>query len=63
VRFARDVAGIVMDVNGVETINFTARGAADTITVGDLKGTNATQVNIDLSAVPGTGTATARSIT
>ena len=55
VRFARDIAGIVMDVNGVETINFTALGSADNITVGDLQGTNATKVNIDLSAVPGTG--------
>src|SRR4029079_16844543 len=56
VRFARDVANIVMDVNGVENINFTALGGADNITVGDLKGTNATHVNIDLSAVPGTAT-------
>src|SRR6185369_9071878 len=56
VRFARDVASIVMDVNGVETINFTVRGGADTITVGDLKGTNATQVNLDLSGTPGSGT-------
>src|SRR4029079_12500465 len=56
VRFARDVANIVMDVNGVETINFTARGGLDTITVGDLKGTSVTQVNLDLSGTPGSGT-------
>ena len=49
VRFTRDVAAITMDVNGVETINFTALGGSDNITVGDLKGTNTTQVNLDLS--------------
>ncbi len=48
VRFTRDVANIVMDVNGVENINFNALGGADTITVGDLTGTDVKQVNIDL---------------
>src|SRR6202012_5787683 len=33
VRFSRDVASIVMDVNGVENIDFNALGGADTITV------------------------------
>src|SRR6185436_1505393 len=56
VRFTRDVAAITMDVNGVETINFTALGGSDNITVGDLKGTNTTQVNLDLSGIPGSGT-------
>ena len=55
-RFTRDVANITMDVNGVEHINFTALGGADTITVGDLTGTGVTQVNLDLSATPGSGT-------
>ena len=50
VRFTRDVAAITMDVNDVEQINFTALGGADTITVGDLKGTDVTQVNLDLSS-------------
>jgi Ca2+-binding RTX toxin-like protein len=55
VRFTRDVASIVMDVNGVENIDFTARGGADQITVNDLTGTNVSQVNLDLSSTPGSG--------
>jgi Ca2+-binding RTX toxin-like protein len=55
VRFTRDVANIVMDVNGVENIDFNAFGGADTITVGDLTGTNVSQVKLDLSATPGSG--------
>ena len=35
-RFTRDVANITMDLNGVEHIQFTARGGADTITVNNL---------------------------
>ena len=55
VRFTRDVANITMDLNGVEGINFNARGGADTITVNDLTGTDLTQLNFDLSGVPGSG--------
>ncbi len=56
VRFTRDVASITMDLNGVETIDFNALGGADTITVGDLTGTNVKQVNLDLASPPGSGT-------
>src|SRR5262249_51089840 len=45
----------VMDVNGVENVNFTAKGGADTITVNNLAGTGVAQVNLDLAGVPGTG--------
>src|SRR5262249_53640319 len=55
VRFVRDIGNITMDLNGIENINVTARGGADTITVGDLTGTDAKQVNIDLSGTPGSG--------
>ena len=55
-RFTRDVANIAMDINSVEHVNFTALGGADTITVGDLSKTGITQVNLDLSATPGSGT-------
>jgi Ca2+-binding RTX toxin-like protein len=54
-RFTRDVANIVMDVNGVEDVNFTAKGGADTITINNLAGTGVTQVNLDLAGVPGSG--------
>jgi Ca2+-binding RTX toxin-like protein len=56
IRFTRDVANITMDLNGIEAVDFNARGGADTITVNDLRGTDVTQVNLDLAAVPGSGT-------
>jgi Ca2+-binding RTX toxin-like protein len=55
VRFTRDVANILMDLNGIEHIQFTARGGADTITVNNLAGTDVNQVAIDLAATPGSG--------
>src|SRR5499433_1690583 len=55
VRFTRDVANITMDLGTIEDIQFTARGGADNVTVGDLTGTGVTQVAIDLSGTPGSG--------
>ena len=55
-RFTRDVASIVMDTAGVETVNFNALGGADQITVGNLAGTDVTAVNLDLSNPAGSGT-------
>ncbi|TQF36867.1 calcium-binding protein [Bradyrhizobium sp. UNPF46] len=52
-ELTRDVANITMDTHGVETIAFNARGGADKITVGDMTGTDVTQVKIDLGANPG----------
>src|SRR6266436_8477618 len=54
-RLTRDVANITMDLDGIENIQVAALGNADTITVNDLTGTDAKQVNIDLSATPGSG--------
>jgi Ca2+-binding RTX toxin-like protein len=56
VRFTRDIGTITMDLDDVETIDFTARGGADKITVNDLTGTDVTQVNLDLAGTPGSGT-------
>jgi Ca2+-binding RTX toxin-like protein len=53
VRFTRDVASITMDLNSVETIDFTARGGADTITVNDMTGTGVKNVNIDAGGADG----------
>ena len=39
----------------LKTIDFNALGGADTITVGDLTGTNVKQVNLDLASPPGSG--------
>lgn len=55
-RLARDIGGVVMDVDGVETVNIAALGGADTITVNDLSRTAATQVNIDLANPANSGT-------
>src|SRR4051795_12041083 len=53
VRFTRDVASIVMDLNGLETIKTLALGGADTLTVNDLSGTNLTSVVPDLGGDDG----------
>jgi Ca2+-binding RTX toxin-like protein len=53
--FLRNIANVTMDLNGVETIDFTARGGADSIVVNDLAGTDITKVTIDLAAIPGNG--------
>ena len=53
VRFTRDVANIVMDLNDVESIVAKALGGADTLTVNDLSGTDVTNVVADLAAAGG----------
>ena len=55
VRFFRDVANVTMDLNDVERIDFRALGGADNIVVGDLSGTDVTQVDIDLRRPGGGG--------
>lgn len=54
-RFTRDVAAIVMDLNGVEMIEVTLLGGADTMTVNDLTGTNVTKLTAHLAAFGGAG--------
>jgi len=56
VRLTRDVGAVTMDLNGVDELDLTTRGGADTITVGDLTGTDLTQANVDLAGIPGSGT-------
>jgi Ca2+-binding RTX toxin-like protein len=63
VRFTRDVANVTIDLNGVEVITFNALGGADNITVGDLSGTDVTDVNIDLAATGGGGDSAADTVT
>jgi Ca2+-binding RTX toxin-like protein len=62
VLFFRDVANVTMDLNDVETIDFNALGGADTITVGDLSGTDVTSTELDLAAVGGGGDAAADNV-
>ena len=59
-RFTRDVANITMDLNDVEHIKFNALGGADNITVGDLAGTDVTQVDDRPGGTPAAAPATAR---
>jgi Ca2+-binding RTX toxin-like protein len=55
VRFFRNIANVVMDLDDVESIDFRAQGGADTVVVNDLTGTDVTEVNIDLGLVAGGG--------
>ncbi len=51
VRLARDVSNVVMDLNSVERIQFNAQGGADNITVNDLTGTDATEIDLNLGGI------------
>jgi Ca2+-binding RTX toxin-like protein len=57
VRLTRDVANITMDLDGIENIQVNALGGPDTITVNDLTGTAAKQVNIEVGSGQGDGAA------
>jgi len=58
----RNVAGISMDLNGIETVNVATLGSADNVTIGDLSGTDAKQINIDLNSFAGSGDGAADSV-
>ena len=61
--FTRDVASVTMDLNDVEHIEFRALGGDDNIVVGDLSGTDVTDVSIDLRGPNGGGDGAADTIT
>src|SRR5262245_36479957 len=63
VLFTRDVASVTMDLNDVETIDFRALGGADNIVVGDLSGTDVTQIDLDLRGLNGGGDGAADTVT
>jgi Ca2+-binding RTX toxin-like protein len=63
VLFTRDIANVTMDLNDVEAIDFRALGGADNIVVGDLSGTDVTQINLDLRGPNGGGDGAADTIT
>ena len=56
VRLFRDVANVTMDLNGIDTLNLNTLGSPDTVTVGDLTGTDLRHANVDESGTPGSGT-------
>ena len=53
VRFTRNVANIVMDLDDVENIVAKTFGGADNVTVNDLSGTDVVDVVADLAAIGG----------
>jgi Ca2+-binding RTX toxin-like protein len=53
VVFFRNVAGVVMDLNDVEGVDFNALGGADSVVVNDLTGTDVVEVNGNLGAGDG----------
>jgi Ca2+-binding RTX toxin-like protein len=55
VRFTRDVASIVMDLNDIESIVAKTLGGTDNLVVDDLSGTDVIRVTADLAASGGGG--------
>jgi len=55
-RLTRNLGNIVMDVNDVEQIDLNALGNVDVINVGDLSGTDVTEVNVNLAVTIGGAT-------
>jgi Ca2+-binding RTX toxin-like protein len=53
VQLTRNVGAIVMDTNGVETFTLNALGGTDAIVVGNLSGTQARTVNVNLASTIG----------
>ena len=62
VRFTRDVAGIVMDLDDVEAIDARTLGGADIVIVNDMSGTDITRVAANLAASGGGDDATADNV-
>ncbi len=63
VLFTRDVANVTMDLDDVESIDFRALGGVDNIVVGDLSGTDVTQIGLDLRGPNGGGDDAADTVT
>ena len=57
VQFTRNIANIAMDLDDVERVAFRALGGPDMVIVGDLAGTDAENVDVDLNASGGGGDA------
>jgi hypothetical protein len=51
--FTRNLANIRMDLDGVERLDLATFGGVDTVTIGDLSGTDVTTADIDLAATTG----------
>lgn len=62
VQLRRDVGAVTTDLTSLQTLDLTAPGGADTITVNDLAGTGTSKVNLDLSGCPEAESATVQPI-
>ena len=62
-RVTRDLGNIVMNLDDVETVDVKALGGTDTITVGDLTGTDVTRVSVNLAGTIGGGAGDAQADT
>jgi Ca2+-binding RTX toxin-like protein len=63
VIFFRNIASVTMDLDDVESIDFRALGGADNIVIGDLSGTDVTQISLDLRGPNGGGDGAPDSVT
>jgi Ca2+-binding RTX toxin-like protein len=63
VLFVRNVGNVTMDLDDVENIEFRALDGADNIFVGDLSGTDVTQIGLDLRGSNGGGDGAADTVT
>ena len=63
VLFLRDIAGVTMDLDDVEGIEYTALGGADNVNIGDLSGTDVKRVDSDLRGPNGGGDGAADTVT
>ncbi len=61
--FLRDPGTIRMDMDGVERLDLTTLGGADTMTVDDMTGTDFREADVDLSAPTGGGDGIADTVT
>jgi Ca2+-binding RTX toxin-like protein len=59
VRFTRNVASIVLELDGIETFDLNALGANDQVQVDSVAGTDLTAVNVNLAAFGGAADAVA----
>jgi hypothetical protein len=63
VKLFRDVAGITMDLSGIQRLHLRTLGSADNVTVGDLTGTKLTEADVDLGGFGGGGDGAADTVT
>jgi Ca2+-binding RTX toxin-like protein len=55
IRFFRDIANVVMDLNDIESIDLNTLGGADTTVINDLSGTDLIELNGSLASAGGSG--------